>query len=216
MPRHLLWKVVVALIMMGIIGTSGWYLITPSYFQDKLTQFSYLFSNKPHPGSCLILEEKYCKTVTFLPYNLYAPGYKGDKIAVYNLPPGAILFAPASGDLSPVTANYQDPVSRKITSQGGFILTESNASPRTQEIDHIFMLLFDKAPFISLKIRKGSVIGKITSNKSIPYSGNYNLVVILSRQIAYLVYGQHGNHNTPTQPIIEDDSKELLQILRSK
>ncbi len=194
-----------------VVFVGGAFLVNPSLF----TQIQDALSGKPHPGTCLILEEKYCKTVTFIPYNIYSPGFIGKKIAVYKLPPGTPIFAPTDGDLSPATVPYKDS-SGQITKQGGFILNEVAHSQRTQDLDHIYGFLYDGAPYISLPIRKGTIIGRIASDKNIPYSGNYNFAVTLARQVAYLVYGQHGNHNTPTQPIVEEASQELEKILAPK
>lgn len=176
---------------------------------------SFIFG-KPHPGSCLILEEKYCKTVTFIPYTLYSPGYKGEKLAAYRLPVGATIFAPAAADLSPVTVPLRHNASENTLSQGGFILNESS-SQHSQETNHIFTFMFNKAPYISLHVKKGAAIGTITSDTPISFFGDYNFVVVLSQQTAYLLKQQQGqfpNHNTPSQAIITDASKELEQLLQ--
>lgn len=59
-----------------------------------LTKFTSFF--QPYPGSCLILEEKYCKRKKVIS----DPAGLGYQLVIFKVPSGATLFSPQEGDFS--------------------------------------------------------------------------------------------------------------------
>lgn len=128
---------------------------------------------EPHAGSCLILEEKYCKTVKLIdnPNNAVA------KIAVFNLPKGALIFAPADGYYSNVpTFFYKDSNSGMYKTYPGSTINVSKdqlASSVTSSYNFIYFKEVESAH--QEKIKRGEIIATV-SDKKIDFLGNFNLV----------------------------------------
>ncbi len=77
---------------------------------------------KPVPGSCLVLEERYCKTVTFVTV-------KGYLIAAYKLPVGTPIFSLYGGLIS--VATIRDVVGGQVITDFGSFTTVKTGKKKT-------------------------------------------------------------------------------------
>lgn len=131
---------------------------------------------KPHPGSCLILEEKYCKTVKFVLYK-FAPN-NGSTMAVYNLDKGATLFAPIDGKLL-IGGSALEDNSDQVSIYKSVIIEKNSSANGTPEYTITFINSLSNI-IGSTAVKKGDAIGTI-SDKTISVFGNYNLAVVSTK-----------------------------------
>jgi hypothetical protein len=160
-----------------------------------------LSSTNPHPGSCLILEEKYCRTVKFVKNPLTDTG----QFAIYKVNNNTIIFSPLDGVYAGDTKTTvsKDDSSQKYPEIFIFKYKDSLNSIPDFNLSFIF---YNNLPYLTpdTLIKKGQIIGKI-ANKNINYFGNYNLAVKSSKYI---------DKNTPYKSIPANDI--LMQILNPK
>lgn len=163
------------LILFIFISTLVIYIYKPSTFQN----ISSKFAGKPRPGSCLILEEKYCKNFKLIPN----PNDPKGILAVFKIPEGSNLFAPIGGFYSSTpTFFFKDTESNKDRTYPGAAIAvgrESNSKSITAIYGFVFFSQAQK--FSSSAIKKGDIISEI-SDKPIDYFGSYNLVFAITKQ----------------------------------
>jgi hypothetical protein len=130
------------------------------------------------PGSCLILEEKYCKTVKFIP----DPRFPDQILAVYKIDKGVKLFSPFEGIIHVAkTFFYKSPDKNNAVSYKALAVYDNIPPTKTNWLD--FNLTFDNtfdASFNDVHIKNGATIGSLT-DKNIDFVGNYNLVVKVTK-----------------------------------
>lgn len=135
------------------------------------------FSSAPKPGSCLLLEERYCSGARFL----YVNNLRGSKdpILGFNVPAGLPVFAPIDGEISLISADnsedsnnpYKGVLIRRFlrpNSISGLIDVNiiSNPLERINE---------------NLEIKKGDIIGYTSDNPMTDFD-NYTLIVSINNQ----------------------------------
>lgn len=134
---------------------------------------------EPKPGSCLVLEEKYCKNFNAI-QNPHDPN---GLLAVAKIPAGVILFSPTEGMLSATPTYFFENAQTKQMSKypGASIIVSTDGTSKT--VKEIFSLIYYKeGSSINLStIKKGGVIGAV-SDKTIDFFGDYNLVVDITNQ----------------------------------
>lgn len=137
----------------------------------RLNLFQSIF--RPRAGSCLVLEEKYCKNVKLIPN----PNNPTSKIAVFDLPIGTPIFAPTDGYYSntPTFFHKIQNTDEYKTYPGSTITVSKNNTVKTVEAVYNLVYFVEKESVTTERIKKGDVIGTI-SDKKIDYLGNYNLV----------------------------------------
>lgn len=133
-------------------------------------------SNKPRPGSCLILQEKYCKQVQFID----DPNTPGELLAAYNIPKGAPIFTPADGRFSKTTFLFKDSTGKFITYPGISVTVGEDQTTHIFDIRYSFIYFTERDHLVRDVIKKGDIIG-IVSNSSTDYLGNYNLAVRITK-----------------------------------
>lgn len=156
---------------------------------------NYSFKNSkliPKPGSCLILQEKYCKNGQLIKNPLDPSGFA----VAFKVSDNTPLFSPFQGDY--LTPNITSNINTKIE-----LVKTSGVNFRQKNGDIItnYLCLFivkDKDRIIGFKnIEKGlsvATISKEIINKNL---GNYNLIVILSQ------YDQEKKEVLPTFDTLE-------------
>jgi hypothetical protein len=127
---------------------------------------------KPHPGSCLILEEKYCKTVKFID----DPRLKGNMLAIYSLGRNAILFSPVDGQFVNITAGAFKKNTNQVLYYPGIVVLKKYNIGSLPEYSFSFTFYNNSATNPNNTLERGDVIGTV-SDKTISFFGNYNLVV---------------------------------------
>jgi hypothetical protein len=157
-----------------------------------------LFQSKP--GSCLILEEKYCKQVKLVkdPWN------ENGLLAAFNLPAETKIYSPIDGQFSnAVTASFKHIKTGKTFAYPGVII--SNTGKNTLESNKImfsFVYFQNNEQPVYQAIKKGQIIGTVLS-KPIDYFGYYNLI--------FKVTNREVNNNIVSY---KNDVNELKKILK--
>lgn len=146
-------------------------LIIIPFLLFKLNFFESM--SKPKAGSCMILEEKYCKTVKFIAN----PNHPTSKIAVFDLPSGTLIFAPINGYYSNTpTFFYKNSNSGKYTTYPGSTITVSiDQNVKSASVIYNFVYFKELENVHQDKLKKGEAIATI-SDRKIDFLGNYNLV----------------------------------------
>ena len=120
------------------------------------------------PGSCLVLEEKYCEQARF-----YTIDAKGTEAAVFNLPNGTKLYMPFDGAYFDDSQGGQEfnKIRLGIPDSPAFVLIQGNHTPALSD---------------GASVSKGDVIGTVLENNLqtsdpsdfniIIYGENYDLV----------------------------------------
>lgn len=142
-------------------------IILVSVFVFRKTLFEKLNHFLHRPGSCLILEEKYCKNVKIIDF------FDG-KMAVANLPKETILFSPLDG--------YFD--SRIIFSTKDGLEDECisvNKSVSGLETETYFLIFSKENDNKFGLIKKGDQIGKVLKEK-LNNLEDYNLAFYISQK----------------------------------
>jgi len=167
------------------------------YLSQKVKIASFF---EPKPGSCLILEEKYCRGVILVD----DPTEKDGLLAVYKLPVGTTLFSPTEGYYSNTPTFFFENTGKEVDKYPGVnvIVSKDNTVKNTSEI--YSFVFYNKSEQKNTKISKGEKIGTV-SNENVNYFGNYNLVVRLTKQ-DYL----------EGKPVFLNDYQKLKNILKIK
>lgn len=164
---------------------------------------AYLWQNSgPKPGSCLVLEEKYCKNFT----TIKNPRDPNRLLAVAKLPSGAILFSPAEGLFSDTpTFFFEDSQTKQITKYpGATVIVSKDGTSKT--VTEIFSLIYYKKGLNTdlSTTKKGEVLGTV-SDKTIDFLGDYNLVIGITKQ--NLIEGK---------AVFTGDNDQLKSLLKIK
>jgi hypothetical protein len=132
----------------------------------------------PKPGSCLIVQEKYCQKVQFISNPMSTDGV----VAAFQLPKGATLFSPVDGVYSEASFNLVKGESdnSKTAYPGTTILVSKDGNFLTAEEIYSLIYFGDKKREGKPEIKKGEILGTISSKK-IDYFGDYNLVFNVSK-----------------------------------
>lgn len=141
----------------------------------------YFFKNQnnPVPGTCLILEEKYCEIVEFIP----DPKSEVDFFAAYKVPQGTVIFSPVKGELSNTPKFLFKNEDETYTTYPGSTVT-SFIDRGTNRIDVRYSILFYKQEAANIdQIKIGDIIA-ITSERNIDRFGDFNLLVRISTSSA--------------------------------
>jgi hypothetical protein len=125
---------------------------------------------QPKPGSCLILEEKYCKRGKLLT----SPGRDGDMVVGFNLPQGTIVFSPDDGYFSSVLSILEKKPNEKTSPA---ILIESTKGSQVYYY-RLVTNLSKEEMWKSKKVGKGEAL-TILNDENIDFFGDYNLVFSL-------------------------------------
>lgn len=125
------------------------------------------------PGSCFVLEEKYCKKGTKVFYNNRLAGVG------FNLPRGTPIFVPFDGLMQSITFGVEK--DGKPTSYPGIGVGISKDNFEGWKQWQNFSAVFFREPVDTIikNIKKGEIVGKVL-DKKIDYFGDYNLVVKFS------------------------------------
>lgn len=135
----------------------------------------YLLKNigKSKPGSCLVLEEKYCHRGTILYYN--------DKpMAVgFSLPKNTPVFAPFEGNINSSTMGVTK--DNKSFSYPSLNLATGIYGDHAWEVERALNAVFyyDQQQGISKSVVKNQIIGTLTM-QTIDFFGPYNFIVYFS------------------------------------
>lgn len=161
----------------------SWILILLIFLVIGLTiyNFSFIkisFNNyfKPKPGSCLILEEKYCRKVKLIS----VPWIDKGQIAVFNLPKGTIIFAPVDGNFSR-TPSYNFPGVTEAYPGANILISKDGT---LSEAEYIYdFIYFKNEEFVGKnKVKKGDKLASI-SEREITAVGNYNFIFTVEKYI---------------------------------
>lgn len=151
------------------------------------------------PGSCLILEEKYCNKVVFI----RNPLDQSSLLAAYKLPKGTALFSPINGYYTSGATFFfsNDPQAPKYL--GVNIYSSADGSPEKSKYMYSFVFENEiRNPDGS--INKGSFFGSLSDTK-INFLGDYNLAVQI---------GKKGDEKSKF--LYNSDNNLLQQILGKK
>lgn len=173
------------------------FLAKPFFNKPRSPSAQRIFSNAK-PGSCTILEEKYCAGVKLIKN----PNSPDNLIAAFNVPNGTLIFAPNDGYFSDTVSFSFKPTSDIYS--GAIINTSKDTKANTENT--IFSLIYfkeDNNPY-PLEIKKGQIIGKI-SGKKISALGDYNLIFAVTKQ--------KFSH---IKAVSENDPESLKKILNIK
>ncbi len=199
--RPIVWVILLVLvtIILAII------LLNPSSSQNISQNLSLRLSNEPKPGSCLILEEKYCKSVKFI----QDPITDGS-LAVYKLSPKTTLFSPVDGFQGTATFFFKD---RSILYPGVSINVGRDNTIETRTAIYSF-IFYGKVDANKSSAKKGEVISEL-SDKTIDSLGDYNLAVRITKQTNYTVDDRSLGHSANTKVYYGDGSDLLKKLLEN-
>lgn len=156
----------------------------------------------PKPGSCLILEEKYCKPVKLVEN----PNKKGTFFGAFNVPKGAYLFAPVEGYYSKsVNFSFGDTRQSKSFSYPGTVIGVSmDGHVESMNALYSFVYFARKNNEYPLKIKKGEIMG-IVSDKKIDAFGDFNLILTVAKR-----------QTSKNKGIFENDLDGMKELLKVK
>lgn len=98
----------------------------------------------PIPGSCLVLEERYCQMITVVTFN-------GGTLAGFNLPPGTAIFSP-----------YEGRVTRSISESGKFFgILVSKGDIDFEKAENVFAILYTTDEPVKNYIQKGEILARV-------------------------------------------------------
>jgi hypothetical protein len=161
------------------------------------------FSTSPKPGSCLILEEKYCRKGILIK----DPSSPDGLLAAFKIPKGTVLFAPVDGFYShtPTFFFIKDEATKEVVKYPGATISvgENNTSGEVKEI-YSFIYFKQKENSYPTGIKRGEIIGWV-AEKPIDFLGDYNLVVGITEQ-----------KNIEGKIIFEDNNERLKTLLNIK
>jgi len=155
-------------------------LIVINLFWDKTGQFFSAFA--PKPGSCLILEEKYCNQGKIID----DPTGTGLKLVVFNLPKGAVLFAPVGGNflINPTFIFKKE--DQTISYSGASLVVSPRGNISNFETSYGFIFYKEKEFPENVEdnvwIQKGKAMATI-SEKNLDLFGPYNLAVTIEKRV---------------------------------
>lgn len=180
----LIFAVVAAVIIFVVL------LFTTSLFQNLP-----FISSDPKPGSCLVVEEKYCKGGKLIPNPRNPQMWM---LVAYKIPKGASIFSPTDGKY--VRSNGFSFDDQKIYPGGSIFISKG-----PQKIIYSLVYFSEQEVIRNQQpINKGDVISRI-SDRTIDSLGDYNLIVTVTKQ-----YVDQGK-------VISETEKGLLeQLIQSR
>ncbi len=135
-----------------------------------ITVIFLIMNSKPTPGSCRILEEKYCKKLVLINF----PG-SNFKIAAVNLPVGTKVYSPINGESQwgkmPVVKDSYPSRDVSIQFENRLGVIKANFSLSFFDNDNKY---FTNSP---KSVQEGEIIGTVSDEKLTEF-GNYNLVIV--------------------------------------
>lgn len=131
---------------------------------------------EPKPGSCLILEEKYCKEVKIIPH----PTKENVFLAVANLPLGTPIFSPIDGNFSVTTNTFKNDDGTLERYPGFMVLDSEDGTFTKAKGVHGFVLIGERPEDMKGDVKKGDMLCKIF-DKKIDKIGDYNLVYNITK-----------------------------------
>ena len=172
--RPLVWVLLLILVIILLVII----LLNPLSSKDLFKNLSSRFSDKPKPGSCLILEEKYCKQAVVLKN----PNVSNAQLVAYRVPKGTLLFAPIDGKYDSSSHFAYKDSTGKLQYYGGAIIADSK-DYRAVNINAFYNFIYfnQETQFPLPQIKKGDTIGSI-SEKTVAVFGDYNLVFNITKQ----------------------------------
>jgi len=160
--KKLIFIIIISVVSVGII------FLALNYFF-----FHFFNQNTGKPGSCLILEQKYCKKGVVI----NSPWYSNDIAIAFNLPVGTKVFSPITGEVSTPIMGLEKGSTDNISS--GFII-ETKADDLTSEYI-LLMNLSQKDRFVDTKsMKQGNQLGNLNKDQ-ISFLGKYNLILVLNK-----------------------------------
>jgi len=148
-------------------------VIAISFLAYSIFNYFYWLNYKPIPGSCKILEERYCKTVTYI----YPPWKKDILTAAYSLPPGTPIFAPFQQDEISYFSKGTPTIDGKQLPIPYIPLIQTDKIVDNIQNSVSYYLYFD---FHKNQLSKNISLGqKIDTVQSTYLLGNYNLLVVV-------------------------------------
>lgn len=134
---------------------------------------SYFFRSRKNiaPGSCLLLQEKYCKQAVWID----SPWTTGDRLLAFSLPAGTPVFSPVSGKVSDIVTYTID----GVTYPGFRITTRDSNKYLINEESHNIISYSSDGSKGSGVISKGDILFRATKNR-LEKIGSYNLVFSIS------------------------------------
>lgn len=161
--------VVLIIILISLLTPRNKDLKSDNGSSDKTTEV------KSNAGSCLILEEKFCKTAKIIDN----PNISGGKMAAFSLPAGTPIFSPSIGFfLANPTYSFKG---TKEAYRGSSIAVGEKNTSRDIKKFYDFVYFSKENGFSGDKIKKGEILG-YTSDKPIYTVGNYNLIFTITNQ----------------------------------
>ena len=155
----------------------------------------------PKPGSCLILEERYCKMGKLISH----PSYPNGLLAAFKIPKGAVLFAPVTGFYSRTPTFFffytNETTKEMVKYPGASITIAEDQTAQSVKVIYGFIYFKEKENYYST-IQEGEIIGWV-AEKPIDFLGDYNLVVEISKQ-----------NWIEGKPVFEFSNEELKRMLK--
>jgi len=169
LPKFLIFLLGFLVVLNGVLF--GIYFSKTSGF--KLTSF---VSKESGPGSCLVLEEKYCQKGE--------PVYKDNKLIFVGLkvPQNTPIFSPFAGDFSNTPTFFVKKAEEYITypgisiDGGDYIVDEQKIKRPTQSFSAVYYDSKFSQESRQFKVEKEVILGYV-SEKKIEAYGDYNLLI---------------------------------------
>ncbi len=156
--------VIIVLLILVLLPNS------PKNIQSSPQKLSEKPRSGPEPGSCLVLEQKYCGNGKTAEWK--NPNGTTIKLVAFRLPSGAPIFAPLSG-----TINKSDKGSSFISSKAAALVINDSKNPSATHFGIVGDLTFSENKATA---EKGSVIA-YAANNGVNVLGDYTLVLLFSK-----------------------------------
>lgn len=150
-------------------------LVLIGIYFSKTSELPFIFKRESKPGSCLVLEKKYCRKGK--------PVYEdGELVYVgFKLPSKTPIFSPFSGDFSNTPTFFTKRGEEYITFPGISINEkDETGTPTKKSFSAVYYDFNPSQTAESFKVEKEIVIGYL-SEKTLEAYGDYNLLIGFSK-----------------------------------
>lgn len=132
-------------------------------------------SRTPQPGTCLLVEEKYCDKAEFV----YIPGSR-DPILGFAVPEGTPIFSPVDGVTTPIFIDNSDDPANQYR---GILVRHFKNPNSTIGLISVNIIGNPLENIIqNLDVKKGEIIG-YAAKDAVSAFGDYNLIVSIENQV---------------------------------
>ncbi|HQA96316.1 MAG TPA: hypothetical protein PLN18_03030 [Candidatus Colwellbacteria bacterium] len=164
-------KIILIVLLVLAVG------IFVAWREGLFTSFRLFSSGMSKPGTCLLVEERYCSTAKFIYFE-----EARDPILGFKIPAGAPVFAPTDGSATPI---FMDNPTNPNSPYSGILLRHfviPNSTSGLITVNVIANPLSDANQ--NPEVQTGDLLGYVSEN-TVDVFGDYNLIVSIENQALF-------------------------------